>query len=122
MDEAYSAGSPPEVPDLPARDEAAGLAAAGEDPDLAQELFATLMADLPREIAEIRSYVAERHWDQVVQIAHRLRGAAGYCGVPQLDYALQELERVAKTGEGSTIGMWFRAVADAADRLCEITG
>lgn len=122
MDEAYSAGSPPKAHALPARDEAAALAAAGDDADLARELFATLMEGLVREVAKLREHFAGGDWEQVVQIAHRLRGAAGYCGVPRLDYALQELERAAKAGETAAISMWLRAVTDAADGLCEIAG
>ena len=55
-------------------------------------------------------------------LAHRLRGATGYCGVPRLDYGLQELERAAKAGETAAISVWLRAVTDAADGLYKIAG
>jgi two-component system sensor histidine kinase BarA len=122
MDEAYSPGSPPAANALPARDEAAALAAAGEDADLARELFATLMDGLPREISQLQACFAAANWRELVGLAHRLRGATGYCGVPRLDYGLQELERAAKAGETAAISVWLRAVTDAADGLYEIAG
>ena len=107
----------PEAQALPARDEAAALAATGGDAELAHELFATLTAGLSQEVREITTRFAAKDWPGLLQSAHRLRGATSYCGVPALDSALQELERAAKAGDPDDIRRRLRAVTLAAERL-----
>jgi HPt (histidine-containing phosphotransfer) domain-containing protein len=107
----------PAAQPLPARDEAAALAATGGDAELANELFATLSATLSQEVREIKASFAAEDWPGVLQSAHRLRGATSYCGVPALDSALQALEQAAKAGDSAEIRRWLQAVPLAAERL-----
>jgi len=103
--------------DLPARDEAAALAATGGDANLARELFATLMAGLSQEVTEIEARFAARDWRGLLHTAHRLHGATSYCGVPALDRALRELERAASGGDYAEISLRLRAVIEAVEGL-----
>jgi two-component system sensor histidine kinase BarA len=82
--------------DLPARDEEVAVRAAGGDAALASELFRALMAQLPAELALLRRLLAARDWEGLDDLAHRLRGATAYCGVPALEAALGELSQAAK--------------------------
>lgn len=105
---------------LPVRDEAAALAATGGDPELARELLSTLIAGLPREVAELDARYTAKDWEKLVQTAHRLRGATSYCGVPALDSALHHLERIAKEGDPAQIALQLQAVTEAAAALSEL--
>jgi two-component system sensor histidine kinase BarA len=78
-----------------ARDHDLALEAAGGDPDLAEELFASLLAALPADLRAMRTSLGAGDWQRLAEQAHRLRGATRYCGVPGLDQAAEALERTA---------------------------
>ncbi len=104
---------------LPARDTVSALASAGGDPDLAAELFSTLLEGLPGEIEDLRHCLEESDWHGLAEHAHQVRGATRYCGVPALDEAIEALERVAKIGDPTLIRDGFQRVKSEAQRLSE---
>ncbi|MFB1486163.1 MULTISPECIES: Hpt domain-containing protein [unclassified Thiocapsa] len=104
---------------LPARDDAAALASAGGDADLARELLEVLLAGLHEEIEELRACVAEADWSKLAEHAHQVRGATRYCGVPALDEAIEALERTARRGDPVLVSDDFAAVESQASRLLE---
>jgi HPt (histidine-containing phosphotransfer) domain-containing protein len=104
---------------LAVRDEAAALAAAGGDADLARELFTALMDRLQQDMADITGCVAAADWQGLVRSTHRLRGATSYCGVPALDAALGDLECAAKRRDSAEIARRFEAAAAEAQKLSE---
>jgi HPt (histidine-containing phosphotransfer) domain-containing protein len=122
MDEADSATPSTKDKELPARDEAAALAAAGGDVELARELFSTLLEGLPQHVAELDAQVSARNWEDVAQVAHRMRGGTSYCGVPALEIALQRLERAARAADDAQISVRLQDVTDAADVLRRLAG
>ncbi len=87
---------PSTLTQLPARDRVAALAVAGGDEDLAAELFAALLKGLSDEIAALRAGVAGGDWTALAELAHRMRGATRYCGVPALDESVERLEHAAR--------------------------
>lgn len=89
--------------DLPTRDETAALKAAGDNPKLARELVEQLIAGLPQELQDLKQCLSVKDWITLTRIAHRMRGASSYCGVPALESHLEALERVAKTGDGAGV-------------------
>jgi two-component system sensor histidine kinase BarA len=101
----------------PARDQAAAIRAAGGDAALAGELFQALMAQLPAELALLRRLLAAGDWKGLVDLAHRLRGATGYCGVPALEAALCDLSRAAKRSASGPAGEAAVRVEREARRL-----
>ena len=101
----------------PSRDEAAALEAAGGDADLARELVETLVQGLPDELEELRGCFATKDWPNLAATAHRMRGATSYCGTPALDRRLQELERVAPSGDPERIRPALLQVEQEAERL-----
>ena len=107
----------PTLPQLPARDEAAALASAGGDQQLAAELFETLVHGLPGEVEDLRGCLEESDWPGLADHAHQVRGATRYCGVPALDEAIEALERVARIGDPILIRENFAWVELEVDRL-----
>jgi HPt (histidine-containing phosphotransfer) domain-containing protein len=103
--------------ELPARDEAAALAATGGDAALAGELLAILLSELPGDLERISGSLRAGDWPQLADTAHRMRGATGYCGVPGLEAALTELERAARTADAEQITSEARRVEREAERL-----
>ena len=81
------------------RDEAAALACAGGDTELAAELLDTLLVGLEAELASLRACLARDDWQGLIDYAHQMRGASRYGGVPALDLAHEQLERAARSGD-----------------------
>lgn len=107
---------------LPARDEAAALAAAGGDADLAHELLDALLAGLPGELDDLRAALAESDWPALAEHAHQVRGATRYCGVPALDAAIAALERAARLPDPDRIAETFAQVEQACAQLASPPG
>jgi HPt (histidine-containing phosphotransfer) domain-containing protein len=108
---------PEHLTQLPARDHVAALAVAGGDAELAAELFAALLTGLPNEVAALRSGVVGGDWSALAELAHRVRGATRYCGVPALDEAVESLERTARIGEAERIAKAMEHLESEAERL-----
>jgi len=105
-------------PNASVRDEALALAAAGDDAELAAELYAALRASLPDELTALRAHCVAADWPAVAELAHRVRGASRYCGVPALDQSLATLERVARDGgDAGAISAAAAQVETEAQRL-----
>jgi HPt (histidine-containing phosphotransfer) domain-containing protein len=102
---------------LPAHDAAAALESAGGDAALADELFATLLAELPAEVQQLRACVEESDWTALAEHAHQVRGATGYCGVAALDDAIEALERAARLCDPLLVSTALAAVELEASRL-----
>jgi two-component system sensor histidine kinase BarA len=104
------------------RDDQAAVNAAGGDRALAAELLETLLGQLPGEMDLLRSLLAESDWPGIDELAHRLRGASAYCGVPALDAVLGELSMAAKTGVATRISTQADRVVTEVQRLMEDPG
>lgn len=71
---------------------------AGGHTGVANELFTMLCRHLPSSRAELRSAHARNDREALLAAAHRLKGAAAYCGVPRLRHEIAVLERCARDG------------------------
>lgn len=109
--------STPPLPTLPARDEVAALAAAGGDADLARDLLIALLDGLPGELQELHAAVVRADAPGVAALAHQVRGATRYCGVPALDEAVEALERAAREGDADRIADCYALMEGEAARL-----
>ncbi len=102
------AGSRPPVPP-PYYDTEDARTRAGGRTGVADELFAMLRQHLPSSRAELRS-AHDRHDHQaLLTAAHRLKGAAAYCGVPRLRHDIAVLEERVRNGDDP---------ASALDTVC----
>lgn len=73
------------------------------DSDLATEVLASFIADLPGQISEIVRAVESASCDQTARLAHRLRGAAGSVGATRLLELTRELEAAGKANDLSAL-------------------
>jgi len=105
--------------DLPIRDEEAALEAVGGDHDLARELFETLLAGLPAELEELKRLYTAGDWPELANLAHQIRGATRYCGVPALDEILGALQKAAESANQTRIDALIAGVNQQALRLLE---
>ncbi len=68
------------------------LEQAGDDPELAKDLFQMLIAELPELLAKLKQALAEQDHTALWDHAHKIHGSTAYCGVPTLKTAAHDLE------------------------------
>jgi len=78
--------------ELPVRDLDKALTVTGGDAQLAEEMFKQLRRELPGLLESIQDALKEEDWHELHERIHKLRGSTSSCGVPALDYSVQELE------------------------------
>jgi two-component system sensor histidine kinase BarA len=91
----------------------------GGDQVLANEMFNQLCSELPQQIVEIQKYIDEQNWDNLKEIAHKMRGSTSSCGVPALDYSVQRLEEATKSKQRELLDKEFASVKNEVDRLLQ---
>ena len=74
------------------------------DPDLS-ELVDLFVAEMPERIAAIELLAHGRNWDQLSQIAHQLKGAAGGYGFPDITRCASQLEATIGGGQPEPIAV-----------------
>ena len=75
------------------------LQRAGGNAQLAEELFAMLLQELPAHRSNIQTALSAQDYSTLQQQVHKLNGSATYCGVPALKAAAETLEVHLKRGE-----------------------
>jgi HPt (histidine-containing phosphotransfer) domain-containing protein len=76
----------------PVYDRALALSRVGNNPAIADELLALMLAELPSQREELVSAFSAREHAGLRRLAHRLRGSAGCCGMPRLEHACHAVE------------------------------
>lgn len=74
------------------------LERAGGNRDLARELYQMLQSELPSYAESIRNHYDSADLSSLLEVVHKLNGAATYCGVPALKDAAASLESNLKKG------------------------
>jgi len=98
-------------------DEANAVATVGGDRGLALAMLTELIASLPMELRTFERLLQGARLDELAERAHRCRGGAAYCGVPDLIAALTALEKSARAGSRGQTEQAMEAVADATANL-----
>lgn len=78
--------------DLPIIDWEQSIILAGRKPDLAKDLLALLIKDLPSDIAAINQFYEVQNLPEMLKRVHKLHGALCYCGLPRLKTIIGRLE------------------------------
>lgn len=91
---------------------------AGGRPGVADELFAMLSRHLPSSRAELRWARDQSDPQALLTAAHRLKGAAAYCGVPRLRHDLTVLEECVRNGDDPASAI--DAVCNTIDTLLQM--
>lgn len=90
---------------------------AGGKRDLATDLLAMLVANIPVARAQITKAYAEQNQAQMLDQVHKFHGATCYCGVSRLKAAAAALETGLKTGEIADIGEELDALLKAMSEV-----
>ena len=91
---------------------------AGGRPGVADELFTMLCRHLPSSRAELCSAHDRNDAQALLTAAHRLKGAAAYCGVPRLRHEITVLEERVRRGDNHAVAL--DAVWSTIDALLEM--
>ena len=70
----------------------------GNEAVLKELLQLMISQAIPEDLTEIQKVHAEKNWDQVENLAHKMKSGALYCGTIKMQYACQYLERYRKAG------------------------
>lgn len=114
-----AAESTPTPAALPVIDLSTALDAVGGDVALLREVLATLLGELPAELANLQRLAGAGDLHALAEQAHRLRGGAAYCGATALIAAIGALERSARHGDASAVGPALSQVAAESERLAQ---
>lgn len=82
---------------LPTVDWNLGIRLAGNQRDLAEDMFSMLLKELGGSKNSIKEYHKSKDYKKMQQEVHKLRGAVSYCGLPRLKSILEHLETRLKT-------------------------
>lgn len=92
-----------ELDSLPVIDGELGIKLAGNKKDLADELLALFIKNLPEEILFIKHAHNEKNTPELLRRIHKLHGAVCYCGLPRLKIVLSQLETELKSNIMSSL-------------------
>ena len=82
-------------------DEADGLRRLGNRRDLYETILETFLQEAEEEFPNLSSLVANKHWDEVVKSAHKIKGIAGNVGAKRLQAQVAELQQSAMAKDSS---------------------
>ncbi len=101
----------------PVIDRELALQRAGGNKDLAEELFSMLIRDLPNLHKRIAIAYSDHNVAALIEVVHKLNGAATYCGVPALKEAAHRYEAALKQGQSDTYDAMQQQLLNEIDRV-----
>lgn len=87
-----------------------------DDPGL-RDIVEEFIAGLDRRLDELQSAYEALDWEQLAMLAHRLKGASGSYGYPELSTLAAEMEAAFRAQHAENFQEWldrFRGLVDAA--------
>ncbi len=105
--------------DLPIHDREEALRVTGGSEDLANEMLAKLMDDIPVQIRLLDAHFNQGDWQSLAEVAHRLHGGCSVCGVPAMKAAVHQLELSAQQKDVDVIAKQMQAVKACYRQLQE---
>jgi len=106
---------------LPVYDETEGKSLAGNNVQLAQELLEMLIKELPAHKQNLEQARDNGNTENLKNYIHKLHGATSYCGVPQLRFSANELEKLIDNSKTDYIEDAFQEVLLAIEKLIEFS-
>jgi len=104
---------------LPIHDREEALRVTGGSEDLANEMLAKLMDDIPVQIRLLDAHFNQGDWQSLAEVAHRLHGGCSVCGVPAMKAAVHQLELSAQQKDVDVIAKQMQAVKACYRQLQE---
>lgn len=84
-----------------------------EDADL-RDIVQEFVNGLPARIAELREAYQELDWQRLALLAHRLKGAAGSYGYPDISRLCASMERSFSAHQADHFQDWIKQLTDLA--------
>jgi two-component system sensor histidine kinase BarA len=100
-------------------DMALGIRLANGKEDLAEEMLDMLFASLQKDKPQIQALLAERNYETLLEVVHKLHGATRYTGVPLLQTSSQALEESLKLKRYQQIDAQCDALIAEIDRVID---
>jgi two-component system sensor histidine kinase BarA len=91
----------------------------GGDQALAKEMLNQLCSELPQQLDDIYQYIQLMDWENLKEIAHKMRGSTSSCGVPALDFSVQRLEQAAALKHAEKLFEEYKSVELEVNRLLQ---
>lgn len=85
-----------------------GIKNLGNEKTLRDLLQLMIVDAIPEDEAAIRQAYAEKNWDQIVNIAHKMKSGTLYCGTVRMQYACQYLEHYCKAGHQALLEQLYQ--------------
>ena len=110
----------PSVPDLQVYDHELAISIAGGSPEIAAELLALLIRELPDELEALHQAFVAGDLEGLRKLSHKLHGSASYCGTPALRIAAQDLEGLLPGATAEPIATAYAHLQEEIRRLMAI--
>lgn len=80
----------------------------------------TMMLDteMPKDLSAMKQAFADRDYEAVEKLAHKIKGGAVYIGTTRMKYACQYVERYWKTGERELFDALYHQALTVIDETC----
>jgi len=95
------------------------LEQAGDNEELAKELFEMLLKEIPEHKQKLNIAIKENDLQGCWDHAHKIYGSTAYCGVPALRKAAQRMESAVKNEDMAEIEEKFADLSKEMDRLLD---
>lgn len=92
-----------ELDKFPLLDVEDGIKKIGDETILRTLLHMMIDQAIPDDVISIQKAFAEKDWQRVEELAHRMKAGALYCGTIKMQYACQYLERYRKAGHSTSL-------------------
>jgi two-component system sensor histidine kinase BarA len=102
---------------LPIRDMDKALSVTGGDDKLADEMFEQLKRELPNHLFILESGMADRNWSALRETTHKMHGSTSSCGVPALDYAVQQFHAACREQSEQKASRLLQQIRHETERL-----
>jgi two-component system sensor histidine kinase BarA len=89
----------------------------GNDPEIADTLFQTLVKNLDQQILGMTEAFRQQDWNSIGQTLHKLLGSSKICATPRLENLLLALNCCAKTHDAQTMPNLFADLQQEAQSL-----
>ncbi len=96
-----------------------GIRLAGKKPELANEMLAMLIENLPKDLSELSHLFEQKDFEALLEKVHYIHGACRYCGVPALRQATMEFEILLKNGKLENLDVEFRKMSSEIESLLD---
>jgi HPt (histidine-containing phosphotransfer) domain-containing protein len=95
------------------------LQTVNDNEDLANELLAMFIKELPEFRASFESSVADYNLLQIRKLSHKLKGLVSYCAVPRIEAMIQYIDEAIKVGSTREVKETVHCLVKEIDSVIE---